>query len=556
LLAATANSRQPIHFVDVSRSAGLQFVHDNGSVGEFWLAEIMGAGVAIFDFDGDGRMDVWLVQGGPFADRTGPVANDQLFRNVSDQLNLRFIDITAASGVRASGYGMGIATGDIDNDGDLDVFLANFGANQLFENLGDGRFRDITEDSGLSGEVWSVSASFADIDNDGLIDLYVANYVDFGLHNHRYCFSSSSRYGSPGSFGSRPQKDPRSSVGYCSPKNYPSLADKLYRNLGAGRFADISSSAGIAGALGAGLGVVADDFDGNGSVDFYVANDGVENVLWMNQGNATFVEDAVLAGVSVNGNAAPESSMGVAAADFDRDGDVDLFLTHLITETNTLYVNDGDGNFIDASMRTRIAASSLRFTGFGTGWIDVDNDGSLDLFAANGAVSYIKEQVAAGISLPLKLRNQLWLNNARGSYVEVDAGPAFDLNEVSRGASFSDLDNDGDMDIVVTNNAGPVRLYRNDTPPAHWLGLSLTGSREWPQITGSLVWRETEPLYRMRVRTDGSYASAMDSRVLIGLGDDDSAQSIGVRWPDGTIQRFGPLEVDRYHVLQRASRIK
>ena len=248
--------------------------------------------------------------------------------------------------------------------------------------------------------------------------------------------------------------------------------------------------------------------------------------------------------------------MGVAASDFDHDGDVDLFLTHLITETNTLYVNDGNGTFTDASTRTRIAASSMKFTGFGTGWIDVDNDGSLDLFSANGAVSYIKDQVAAGIDVPLKLRNQLWLNNGQGTYVEVDAGPAFNLTEVSRGSAYSDLDNDGDIDIVVANNGGPVRLYRNDSTRAHWVGLSLIGTPRLPQITGSQVWRENEPLFRMRVGTDGSYASARDSRLLIGLGDDDSVQFIGVRWPDGGIQRFGPLEVDRYHVLQRAPRME
>ena len=552
-LVALAHEHEKPYFVDVSESTGLQFTHDNGSTGEFWLAEIMGSGVAILDFDGDGRLDLWLVQGGPFADRTTGLKNDQLYRNVSDRTGLKFDNVTTQSGVQASGYGMGIATGDIDNDGDADVLLANVGTNQLFENLGNGRFEDITARSGLTGSAWSVSASFADIDNDGLLDLYIANYVDFGIHNHRYCFSSSSRYGSPGSFGSRQLQDPRSSVGYCSPKNYQPTTDKLYRNVGGGRFDDISALAGIQGLPGPGLGVVADDFDDNGWVDFYVANDGVENALWMNQGNQTFVEDALLAGVSVNGNAAPESSMGVIASDFDQDGDTDLFLTHLMTETNTLYVNDGRGSFIDASVRTRIAHGSVNFTGFGAGWIDVNNDGDLDLFSANGAVSYIKEQVIAGVDVPMRLRNQLWVNDGNGSYAEIRAGPAFELLDVSRGASFGDLDNDGDVDIVVSNNNGPVRLYRNDTVQSHWLGLVLQGNTQFPQTVGSLVWCESNEQFRIRTRTDGSYASAHDPRVLIGLDDVATAQYVGIRWPDGTLQRFGPLEVDKYHVLQRAA---
>ena len=514
-------------FVEVGTQAGLDFTHVNGMAGELWLAEIMGAGAAVLDFDDDGRVDIWLVQGGPLGDRSGNLPCDRLYRNVSSPRGLKFEDITEQSGVCASGYGMGVATADVDKDGDLDVFVANHGANQLFENLGNGRFRDATGDAGLIHDDWSVSASFADVDGDHLPDLYVANYVDWTVADHKVC------------------RDAAGSPSYCSPEVYTASVDRLYRNLGAFQFGEVGVEAGIGEVRGAGLGVIADDFDNDRDIDFYVANDMNENRLWVNQGRLRFVDNALLAGVAVNGDGNVEASMGIDAEDFDKDCDVDIFVTHLAAQTNTLYANEGDGGFTDRTNALGVAAGSIPFTGFGTGWFDVDNDGDLDLFAANGAVTAIAGQEPGPLGLPLRQRNQFWRNDG-GRYTEVRI-PAFEPAEVSRGTAFADFDNDGDLDLLVTNNRGPARLYRNDSDAGHWIGLELVGAT----APGSRVWLESVGCGARRVSTDGSYASANDPRILFGLGTDSSARRVRVRWSDGEEKTYGPLAVDRYHTLTR-----
>ena len=537
LWASVGTAAGNVGFVDVAAESGVDFTHVNGMTGEVWLLEIMGAGVGLLDFDGDGRLDIWLVQGGPIVNRGGSLPCDRLYRNTVDDGELRFIDVTATAGVCSDGYGMGIATGDIDGDGDLDVFITNYGPNRLFENLGDGRFRDITEDAGLAGDDWSVSASFADFDDDGWADIYMANYVDFSVAKRKRCTGAN---GEPS---------------YCSPEVYEPSGDRLYRNLGNGAFADVSDAAGIGTAQGAALGVVAEDFNGDGHIDFYVANDMTDNFLWLNQGNGRFRDDALLAGVAVNADGMVEASMGVAAEDFDADCDVDLFMTHLAVQTNTLYVNDGRGWFTDRSNTTGVAAGSIPYTGFGTGWFDADNDGDLDVFSANGAVSAIAGQSPGALELPLRQPNQLWINDGKGRYQEVRV-PAFAVPEVSRGAAFGDLDNDGDVDIVVNNNRGHARLYRNqaieNTTAGHWLGIELEDAENRPLLS-SAVWIEPNRCRAQRYATDGSYAAAHDPRLLFGTGTDSAPKHVTVRWPDGTTETFGPLLTNRYHVLKRTS---
>ena len=530
-LAWTLDASADGQFVDATDESGLDFTHWSGMVGELWTLEIIGAGVGILDYDGDGRMDVWLVQGGPLVGRgTTRLPSDRLFRNVGHPVELAFEDVTETAGIAATGYGMGIATADVDNDGDTDVFLANYGANELWLNLGGGRFRNATGDSGIAGARWSISASFADVDGDGLLDLYVANYLDFRIDAAPPCRAAGQR-------------------SYCPPSRFGGVGDRLYRNLGGGRFKDVTVAAGIGVARAAGMGVVADDFDADGHVDFYVANDGSANPMWINDGTGRFTDTALHAGTAVNGAGTAEASMGVTAADFDADGDHDLFLTHDTGETNTLYVNDGQGAFEDRTDITGLAAGSLASTGFGTGWVDVDNDGDLDLFAANGTVRFVPGQFAASDGPPLRQRNYLWVNNG-GRYRRTPGGPAFALQYASRGTAFGDLDNDGDLDMVVANNHGRARLYRNDTAGASWLGV-IVDSVTSPSI-GAQVWIDRHGIGPRRVHTDGSYASAHDPRVIFGLGTAEGPRHVTVRWPDSLERQFGPLAVNRYHVLRRS----
>lgn len=531
--AATESAAAGFAFTEVAASAGLTFRHESGARGQLWLAEIMGGGVGVLDCDNDGRLDVWLVQSGDLTAGTQAPRADRLYRNVSDQRAMRFVDISTDAGVGARGYGMGIASGDIDGDGDGDVLLTGHGTNQLFENLGNCKFRDVTAESGIAANVWSVSASFTDYDVDGRLDLYVGNYVDFSLANHQQCV------------------DPVGQPAYCKPTRYRPLADRLYRNMGDRRFVDVSAKTGIAVARTPTLGVIAEDFDADGRIDFYIANDPTDNVLWMHQGNGTFADTALLAGVAVNAEGKAQAGMGVDAADHDGDGDVDLFVTNLTNETNALYANDGKGWFQDLSTSTGAGPPSLPMTGFGTCWADFDNDGFLDLFAANGAVT-----VAAGKSVTapgaLAQPHQL-LRGDRGRY-KLALVDAFAKPTVGRGAVCADLDNDGDVDIVVGNIDDGPRLYRNDTRGGHWLGIELAGAEGGAQVLaiGSGVWREANGHsdYR-RVATDGSYASANDARVHFGLGAETTAQHVRVRWPDGHEERFGPLRVDAWHRLQR-----
>lgn len=519
-----------VRFAEVAEAAGIHFNHVNGMVGERWLVEIMGAGAALADFDGDGLLDVYLVQGGPLADRSGKLPCDRFYRQLGGDA-LRFEDVTDQAGVCADGYGMGVASGDFDNDGDVDLFVANFGANHLLENLGDGRWRDIAAAAGVAGDAWSVSASFADVDGDGRLDLYVGNYLDFAFATRKRCTDNESR------------------PSYCSPEVYEPAPDRLYRNLGDGRFADVSAAAGIHAASGAALGVVIRDFDNDGKQDIFVANDMADNLLWMNRGDGTFADDALMAGVAVNGDGMVEASMGVAAQDFDADCDIDLFLTHLAAQTNTLYVNNGRGWFTDRANTTGVAAASIPDTGFGTAWFDADNDGDLDLFSANGAVTAIAGQAPGPLGLPLRQPNRLWLNDGQ-RYWETPNVDALQVAEVSRGTALGDVDNDGDLDLLVTNNRGAARLYRNDSASGHWLGISLADAGGSTTI-GSRVRLEGAACTVRHVAADGSYGSANDPRVHFGLGADATPKHVRVVWPDGVAQRFGPLAVDRYHRLQR-----
>jgi len=531
-------------FVESAAATGLKFTHNNGATGLYYLAEEMGAGVALFDYDNDGDLDVFLVQGGPLeAGNTSKTrVTSRLFRNdlkigADGSRALRFTDVTEQAGVGWTAYGMGAAVGDYDNDGDLDLFLTSFGPEALFRNNGNGTFTDVTAEAGVSDPLWSTSASFLDYDRDGDLDLFVANYVDFSLADNKTC------------------ADPVGARDYCSPRVYRPVPDRLYRNEGNGRFTNVTEASGIVKADGAGLGVTAGDYNGDGWLDLYVANDATPNQLWINRHDGTFVDDGPLSGAALNAAGNPEGSMGIASGDADGDGDEDLFVTNLVGETFVLYENDGKGSFEDARVRWGLAQPTAAFTGFGTDWIDYDNDGWLDLFIANGAVNIV--EALRGQPNPFRMKNQLFHNTGKGRFEETSAqgGPAFANAEVGRGAAFGDLDNDGDIDIVVTNNGGPVRLMLNQASGGHhWMQIRLAqdggnrfalGARIGVERAGRTLWR--------RVRTDGSYLSASDVRVHVGLGASAAIEGVQVQWPDGQRELFTGIEADRTVTLRRGT---
>lgn len=545
-----AAAQAPELFVDKAPEAGLDFVHFNGMSGELYFNEVVGSGAAAFDYDNDGDLDLYLVQGNMLGEKSIDEATfkpaslplkDRLYRNDTKDGKVRFTDVTGISKIESAGYGMGVAAGDMDNDGWIDLYITNFGPNEMFRNNGDGTFSEVTKAAGVGEERWSVSAAFLDFDRDGWLDLYVGNYVDYTLANDKPCRTTSGRRE------------------YCGPSSYVPETDTLFRNKGNGRFENVSVDSGITKASGGALGVVAADFNGDAWIDIYVANDGVPNQLWINQKDGTFIDDALLAGVAVNDDGMPEASMGVDAADFDGDGDEDLFMTHLTRETNTLYVNDGTGWFEDQTVEMGLAHPSYEYTGFGTAWFDYDNDGWLDILSVNGAVLRIEEQLKANDLHPLKQLNQLFRNVGKGKYKEVtgQAGAVFELSEVSRGAAFGDLDNDGDTDVLITNNGGPARLLINQTGNRnHWLGIRIVDERLKRDALGARAVvdpdGDTPPLWR-RIRTDGCYASSNDPRILFGLAGIAEPQDVTVIWPDGERERWEKLPADNYHTLKRGS---
>ena len=513
----------PVTFTEVAASAGLRFVHDRGATAEHHLAETMGAGLAWLDYDNDGWMDLYAVQSGPFPPSGSPRAQDRLYRNNG---NGTFTDVTAKAGLKDTAYGMGAVAADYDNDGFVDLYVTNHGTNILYRNNGDGTFTDATKNAGVSSSGWSTSAAFADFDGDGFLDLFVLRYVDDSGEKNLFC---GARIGG--------KRD------YCHPKLYPPTHDVLFHNNGDGTFTDITARAGLDKATGKGLGVVVADFDDDGKPDIYVANDTTMNFLFRNLGGNRFEDVSLLSGAALPSTGAPFSGMGVNAGDLAGNGRMDLVVANYEAEINSFYRNVGQGVFEDVSAASGFAGPSFLFSGFGLNLLDAANAGRLDAFIANGHVLDVPGKGSSYAERPF-----LMWNDGKGKFREQGCGAVFQREFVGRGSAAADFDNDGDMDIAVSNSGTRMLLLRNDGTHGNWIGLLLRGTKSNRQGIGARVTLETEAGRQVReVKAGESYLSSSDPRVHFGLGASTAVKRLTIRWPSGAVQEVTAARPGKYN---------
>lgn len=516
---ANTTASTPLQLIDVTDGAGIDFVHTNGISADKRLPETDGSGVAFFDADGDGRLDLYFVNSGDMLlGRKG--ADNQLYRGVGQGA---FGVVPGAGGATGDSYGMGVLSGDADNDGDSDLYLTAWGSDQFFRNNGDASFTDATESAGLGNPQWGSSASYLDYDNDGDLDLFVANYVAFDAQTHPWC--------------GRRDMDMRF---YCDPRQYDPSQDLLYRNEGDGTFSDVSIEAGIH-VRGNGLGVVSADYDGDGTMDIYVANDMSVNFLYRNGGDGTFSEEGMLSGTATSADGASQAGMGIDAADYDRDGDLDIVVTNFQLENNTLYQNDGP-YFNEVSFAVGIGEVSLNYLGFGVGFFDGDNDGWLDLFVTNGHVHDNIERYDPMVTYAQQA--QLFRGAGNGRFVDIsaDVGSALEKLYIGRGLAFADYDEDGDMDLALSNSGSPAVLLRNDGGNEQsWLRLKLQGTASNRDGVGTKLWLHTGDIVQFQqIRAGSGYQSTSELTAHFGLGQVVQVDSIRVLWPSGVRQTLGP----------------
>jgi hypothetical protein len=521
---------EPPWFEDVTEKVGLDFTHDPGPVGpDYFMPQIMGSGCAFLDFDGDGRLDIYLIHnGGPSGKK------NQLFHQEADGT---FRDVSAGSGLDVAGYGMGVAVGDVNNDGRPDVLLTEYGGTHLFLNQGGGRFVDISKEAGLDNPLWATAAAFCDFDRDGWLDLVVLNYLDY---------DASVRCRSAGG-----------ELDFCGPRMFPGTVARLYRNRGplpGARFEDVTGKAGLNSVRGKGLGVLCADFNGDGWPDIFVANDQMANHFWINQHDGTFKEEALLRGVAYSVGGAAAANMGVAWADVDGDGLPDLFVTHLVDESHTLWKQETRGFFQDRTAAAGLAA--VRSTGFGTALVDFNRNGWPDLVFVNGGV--VRNR-GAGVADPFWMQyaqySQLFANVGQGKFRDISASnPALcRVLNVGRGLAVGDFDNDGAPDLLLTTAGGKARLLRNVAPAnGHWLTVRALlpeakrdayGAEVTVRAGGRMYWRLLNPSY--------SYCSSNDPRCHFGLGSNERYDAIDVLWPNGSAEVFPGGAADRQVELRR-----
>ncbi len=528
-LACQRNERA--WFANEAEARGLAFTWESGHRERHYFPEIMGGGAALFDMEEDGDLDAFLVQAGridaPLEERPG----DRLFRNDGAG---RFADVSAESGAADRGYGMGVATGDADGDGWTDLYVTNVGPNALYLNEGQGRFEDATARAGVGDPSWSTSAGFLDHDADGDLDLFVVNYVRWSIGDELTCFS-------------KPHP-----VDYCSPNSYRAPAPStLYRNEGDGTFRDVSVEAGLRAAFGNGLGLVCSDFDGDGWIDVFVANDGMPNQLWRNRGDASFVDVGIQAGCAVDQDGKNKAGMGVHAADVDEDGDEDVLVVNLSGESDSFYRNDG-AYFSDRTLRVGLAAVSRPFTRFGTGFQDFDDDGLLDLYVANGRIARSAEE---GGARPYDELCLLFRGTSAGRFEEVlpRGGTHPPCLGTSRAAAFGDVDGDGGVDVLVVNRDGPAYLLMNRAERGHWIEFRVRERNGRDALGAVLRTRVGERTILRTVRSAYSYCAASDPKVHIGLGAHAGIEEgITIRWADGVLETFAAgYRAGQVHELRR-----
>jgi hypothetical protein len=517
-----------VRFTDITRGCGIDFEQANSATSNKYLVETMGGGVALLDYDGDGRLDIFFTNGAkiddPMPAGSQPSKSDRRFWNRLYHQNAdgTFSDVSERAGLTGmpqNRYGMGVAVGDYDNDGRPDLYVTNYGANTLYRNNGDGTFSDVTAKAGVAASGWSASAGFFDYDNDGRLDLFVTRYVEWTFQKNGYCGEKKPGYRS-----------------YCHPDNYEGMTNILYHNNGDGTFTDVSAKSGIADSTGKGLGVSFADYDQDGFTDVYVANDSVQCFLYHNNGNGTFSEVGLLLGVGFNEEGKTFAGMGVDFADYDNDGRPDVVVTDLSNERYRLFRQANDGSFQDVSNSSGLGAATLLFSGWSARFVDYDNDGWKDVFFAQGHVMDTIEKISPNLKYrqpPLLLRNEA------GRFVRAAAGEALEGSWPARGAAFGDLDNDGDIDVVVSNVGERALVLRNDGGnQKSWLGIRTVGRKSNRDGIGcrvKIVSASGQTQY-YTVNTAVGYLSASDPRLLVGLDGAAAARLVEIRWPSGVVQ--------------------
>jgi hypothetical protein len=533
--APTDKAQVPANFVDITTKAGVDFRHQAPHTSKKYLIETMGSGAALFDYDNDGRLDLFLVNGAPFADptpkgtipqKTGPQYWNRLYHQKPDGT---FEDVTEKAGLQGVGYGMGVAVGDYDNDGREDLYVTAYGGNKLYHNNGDGTFTDVTEKAGVGGSGWSTSAAWVDLDNDGYLDLVVLRYIQWDWEDI-WCGEHKEGY-----------------RGYCHPDRFQPISMLVYHNNGNGTFTEEASKLGLDKPAKA-LGIAIGDYDRDGHIDLFVANDSMVEYLFHNKGNGTFEEVGLFSEVAVDSEGRTYAGMGTDFGDYNNDGLPDIVVDNLANQKYALYTNAGDGSFTYSSYTSGVAGMTLMHSGWGIKFFDYDNDGWKDLLIAQG-----HDLDTIELTFPqLHYREPILLaRNIEGKkFVDVSSisGDVFTKRWVGRGMATGDINNDGNLDVVVTENGGPAHILLNETKTGnHWLGLNLIGHKSNRDAIGAVVRITTSkgPQWET-VSTTGSYLSSSDKRLHFGLGTDTEAQTVEIQWPSGVKQTLKDVKGDQY----------